>query len=85
MLRWRSCDCGAYTACPHITPRVALQAAFFRGVPPVSPLADRTLMLSLPRGITGLFRFQLRRKCLRDDLSVAHHERIGGQRGLIMG
>ena len=31
------------------------------------------------------FAFQLGRKCLRDDLSVAHHEGISGERGIVQG
>ena len=31
----------------------------------------------------GLFLFQLGRKCLRDDLSIAHHEGISGERGIV--
>jgi len=42
-------------------------------------------MSSLPRRIVGLFRFQLSRKCLRDDFAVAYHEGIGGKRSIIKG
>jgi hypothetical protein len=66
------------------TPRVVPQAACSRGVPACRPwqiAPDAASAL----GVAGLFRFQLRRKCLRGDLSVAHHERIGGQQGTIRG
>src|SRR5207249_5441531 len=43
------------------------------------------MMSSLPRGLVGLFRFQLGRKCLRDDFAVAYHEGIGGKRSIIKG
>ncbi len=33
----------------------------------------------------GLFLFQLGRKCLGDDLSIAHHEGISGERGIVKG
>src|SRR6266850_4324781 len=35
--------------------------------------------------MAGLFCFQLGGKCLRDDLSIAHHEGIGGKRSIIKG
>ena len=43
------------------------------------------VMLSLPWELVCLFCSQLSRECLRDDLSVAYHERIRGKRSIIIG